>query len=118
MAAQQHTSMYHVPASQEAVVVRSPEAFLSDIDLARKQALESASDMRSADPMDIDQSRIETSNRIESLLGKSTVAAAETIAPASPEVSFDPTNKDHFVEAGIRVLRMRAAKRDGFDLAA
>lgn len=110
MAEQQNTSMYHVPASQEAVVVRSPEALLSEVELARKLAMENATDAREADPSDIDQARIEVSNRIESMLGKSTIAATET-AIASPEISFNPLDTSHLVACGQRVIRMRDIER-------
>lgn len=104
MAEQQNTSMYHVPASQEAVVVRSPEIIPTEVELARKQAMESALDAREADPTDVDR------RRIEGLLGESTIAAAE-IAAASPEVSFNPLDTGHLVACGQRVIRMRDIER-------
>jgi len=104
MAEQQNTSMYHVPASQEAVVVRSPEIIPTEVELARQQAMESALDAREADPTDVDR------RRIEGLLGESTIAAAE-IAVASPELSFNPRDPKHLVAAGRQVVRMRDIER-------
>ena len=104
MAEQQNTSMYHVPASQEAVVVRSPEAPLSEAEIAYQQAMESALDAHEADPTDVDR------RRIEGLLGESTIAAAE-IVTASPEVSFNPLDTRHLVACGQRVIRMRDIER-------
>ncbi|HSW90630.1 MAG TPA: hypothetical protein VLF64_01390 [Candidatus Saccharimonadales bacterium] len=104
MAEQQNTSMYHVPASQEAVVVHSPEAPLTEVELAYQQAMESALDAHEADPADVDR------RRIEGLLGESTIAATEIIAP-SPEVSFNPRDTAHLVACGQRVIRMRDIER-------
>lgn len=104
MAEQQNTSMYHVPASQEAVVVRNPEVIPTEVELARQQAMESALDAREIDPTDVDR------RRIEGLLGESTIAAAE-IAVASPEVSFNPLDTGHLVACGQRVIRMRDIER-------
>ena len=112
MAEQQNTSMYHVPASQEAVVVRSSETPLSnEVKLALQQAMESALDAREADPTDVDR------RRIEGLLGESTIAATE-IAAASPEVSFNPLDTSHLVACGQRVIRMRDIERGDVALAA
>lgn len=104
MAEQQNTSMYHVPASQEAVVVRNPEIIPTEVELARQQAMESALGAREVDPTDVDR------RRIEGLLGESTIAAAE-IAVASPEVSFNPLDTGHLVACGQRVIRMRDIER-------
>lgn len=110
MAEQQNTSMYHVPASQEAVVVRNPEAPLSEAELAYQQAMESALDAREADPTDVDR------RRIEGLLGESTLAAAE-IATNSPEVSFNPLDTSHLIACGQRVIRMRDIEKGDLGLA-
>lgn len=96
--------MYHVPASQEAVVVRSPEVPLTEAELAYQAAMESALDAHEVDPTDVDR------RRIEGLLGESTIAAAE-IAAASPEVSFNPLDTGHLVACGQRVIRMRDIER-------
>jgi hypothetical protein len=104
MAEQQNTSMYHVPASQEAVVVRNPEIIPTEVELARQQAMESALDAREVDPTDVDR------RRIEGLLGESTIAAAEIVV-ASPEVSFNPLDTGHLVACGQRVIRMRDIER-------
>ena len=104
MAEQQNTNMYHVPASQEAVVVRNPEAPLTEVEIAYQQAMESALDAHEADPTDVDR------RRIEGLLGESTIAAAEITAP-SPEVSFNPLDTGHLVACGLRVIRMRDIER-------
>lgn len=104
MAEQQNTSMYHVPASQEAVVVRNPETTPSPAELAYQQAMESAVNAHEVDPTDVDR------RRIEGLLGESTIAAAE-ITVASPEVSFNPLDIGHLVACGQRVIRMRDIER-------
>lgn len=112
MAEQQNTNMYHVPASQEAVVVRSPETPLTELELARKLAIESAVDT----PLELDTTDIDR-RRIEGLLGESTIAAAE-IAAASPEVSFNPLDTGHLVACGQRVIRMRDIERGDVTLVA
>lgn len=112
MAEQQNTSTYHVPASQEAVVVNSPEVSMSnEAQLAYRDAMEFAPAAHEVDPTDVDR------RRIESLLGGSTIAAVEVAAP-SPEEFYDPRDPDHLIACGLRVVDMRARKKDGFGLAA
>lgn len=112
MAEQQNTSTYHVPASQEAVVVSTPEVSMSkEAQLAYRDAMEFAPAAHEVDPSDVDR------RRIESLLGGSTIAAVEAIAP-SPEEFYDPRDPAHLVACGERVIRMRFNKKDGLDLAA
>jgi hypothetical protein len=112
MAEQQNTSTYHVPASREAVVVNNPEASMSnEAQLAYRDAMEFAPASHEVDPNDVDR------RRIESLLGGSTVAAVEIVAP-SPEELFDPLDLTHLVACGERVVRMRELKKGNFGLAA
>jgi|GEM_PF-814563 len=107
MAEQQNMNEYYIPASpasQEAVIVRNPEAPLSEAELAYQAAMESALDAHEADPTDVDR------RRIEGLLGESTIAATE-ITVVSPEVSFNPLDTGHLVACGQRVIRMRDIER-------
>ena len=83
----------------------------TEAQLAYRDAMEYAPDAHEVDPSDVDR------RRIESLLGGSTVAAVEVVAP-SPEELFDPLDLTHLVACGERVVRMRTIKKGGLDLAA